>query len=209
MLEELKQRVWQVAQDTMTTGLVQERGGNFSIYDHDSGYVLITPGGIYRAVLQPEDIAVVTLDGEMVEGDKKPSSETPMHTGIYRGKPELGGIVHTHSSYGCTFAALNREIPAILPSVLVFGRTIPVAPFAMPGTLEMAEVILPFLEDHAGVLLQNHGVVTVADTIEEALLKAIYLEEVAKVYHQALLLGEPGLVPEKLAKRSLTKRGFM
>jgi len=191
MLEELKQRVWQVAEDSMAERLVHERGGNFSIYDHDSGYVVITPSGVHRRVLKPEHIAVVDLDGKVVEGKMKPSSETPLHTGVYREMPEVGGIAHTHSTYATCFALLNREIPAILPPSLWFGGSIPVAPFAMPGSAELATTALPLLKHHSAVLMQKHGVLVIDKTVEGALLKAIYVEELAQVYHLALAVGVP------------------
>jgi L-fuculose-phosphate aldolase len=191
VLEELKQRVWQVAEDVMAKGLVEEKGGNFSIYDADSGHVVITPSGVHRAVLTPEDICVVDLQGKVIEGDKKPSSETPMHTAVYRGRPSLGGIVHTHSTYATAFAVLNKEIPPILPVGLMLGPSIPVVPFTMPGTEELGTTAVPYLETHSAVLLQNHGALSVGKTIEEALWVAIYVEEIAKVYHVALSVGEP------------------
>lgn len=191
MLEELKHRVWQVAQDVMARGLVEERGGNFSIYDPESGYVVITPSGIHRAVLAPEDIAVVDLDGTLIEGEKKPSSETSMHTVIYRERPDLRGIVHTHSTYATSFAVVNQDVPPILPSGLMLGRDLPVVPFAMPGSKDLGKTAIPFLEDHSAVLLQNHGVLTVGKTVEDAMLMAIYAEDTAKVYHLALAVGRP------------------
>jgi len=142
-------------------------------------------------VLKPEHIAVVDLDGKVVEGSMKPSSETPMHTGIYKALPDIGGIVHTHSTYATVFAVLNREIPCFVIESMMCKPGIPVARFAQPGTQDMADALVPHLKRGPAVFLRNHGMLTIGKTVEEAFIKSVYVEEIATVYHHCLQIGTP------------------
>ncbi len=201
MLEALKERVIAVAQAALAEGLVHEGGGNYSCYDPENKYVVITPRGTPGLVLKVGDIPVVDLDGKVIEGTMRPSSEIPMHTGIYRNCPNVGGIVYDHGPYGSVFAAMNKQVPTnLLNWSGQFGAFVPVVPFAVPGTAGMCDACLPYLKDHTGLLLKNQGQLTVGSTVEQALNRAIYLEELCRIYWMILCIGQPeGITQEQFA----------
>src|SRR5256712_12851564 len=117
MLDQLKEQVWKLHQELPKNGLVVWTGGNVSARDPESGLVVIKPSGVLYDELQPEDHVVVNLEGEIVEGKLKPSSDTASHLYIYRQRPDVNGVVHTHSSYATAFAALGRSIPVYLTAI--------------------------------------------------------------------------------------------
>lgn len=172
-------------------GLVSTTSGNVSARVND-GLVLITPSGLSYDVLEPEDIVAVTLDGTVVEGDLEPSSELAMHTEVYRSRPEVGGIVHTHAPYATTLACLNVEIPPVhylLAALSEEGR-VPVAGYATYGTPELAALADEALgEDHSACLLQNHGTLTVGKDVGQAYAFTEILEEMAEIYYRTLAVG--------------------
>lgn len=207
MLEKLKRQVVRYAQQAEREGLCKHRSGNFSIHDKESGYIVITPTGMDRAEMLPEDVVVIDMQGNVVEAltGKKPTSESMMHMAVYKARPEVGAIVHTHSKNATAFAVMNKPIPAIVYELFLLGCKkgyIPVAPYGRPGTKELAESVLKPLAISDVALMQAHGVIAVADDLKEALLRASYVEELAEIYYKTLtVLGhEPDVVPvEELA----------
>ena len=159
----------------------------------------ITPSGIKYKHLKPEQIAIVDLDGNHVDGPNKASSETPMHTAILSACSDVRAICHTHSVYAMTFAVLSQEIPLINTELHACGAPIPVAPWASPGSEAGGRVAVELFNDRPtlkAILLRNHGVVTVGDTLDEALAAAVDVEIGAQVYYQARLLGEPLIITQ-------------
>lgn len=207
MLERLKRQVVRYAQQAEREGLCKHRSGNFSIHDKESGCIVITPTGMDRAEMLPEDVVVIDMQGHVVEAltGKKPTSESMMHMAVYKARPEVGAIVHTHSKNATAFAVMNKPIPAIVYELFLLGCKkgyIPVAPYGRPGTKELAESVLKPLEISDVALMQAHGVIAVAGDLKEALLRASYVEELAEIYYKTLtVLGhEPDVVPvEELA----------
>jgi len=192
MLLELRKRVLAIAQKASQLQLVPGTAGNFSARDPETGLVAITPNSYPYDVMTPKDIVVVDLQGEIVDGVRPPSSETPMHTLILREHPEYLAVVHTHSPYATCFAVLNRGIPLILTEVAGrLGGTVPVVPFEIPGTDELGKAVLEYIGPVPAVLLQNHGVVVVGKSPEDALKTAILVEDEAKVYYLTLNVGTP------------------
>src|SRR2546423_11545350 len=138
MLDQLKEQVWKLHQELPRNGLVVWTGGNVSARDPESGLVVIKPSGVLYDELRPEDHVVVNLEGEIVEGALKPSSDTASHLYISRHRPDVNGVVHTHSSYATAFAALGRSIPVYLTAIAdEFGGPIPCAGFALIGGEEV------------------------------------------------------------------------
>lgn len=207
MLERLKRQVVRYAQQAEREGLCKHRSGNFSIHDKETGYIVITPTGMDRAEMLPEDVVVIDMQGNVVEAltGKKPTSESMMHMAVYKARPEVGAIVHTHSKNATAFAVMNKPIPAIVYELFLLGCKkgyIPVAPYGRPGTKELAESVLKPLSISDVALMQAHGVIAVAGDLKEALLRASYVEELAEIYYKTLtVLGhEPDVVPvEELA----------
>lgn len=193
---EFKKSVQEIAAKSYREGLVAGTSGNVSYYDRESNKVFITPSNVDYLEMVPEDIMVITLDGEIVEGKHKPSSEWLLHVEIYKKQPHVNSVIHTHSPYATGFAIVNEEIPLILVEMLPFlGGDVPVARFGMPGTSEVGDHAAEVLVNRNAALLQNHGVVAVGKDTYQAYIRAIYVEDAAKAYHFARLMGMPKLVP--------------
>ena len=202
MLEELREKVWQLHLELPKNGLVRWTGGNVSARDPESGYVVIKPSGVLYDGLRPEHLVIVGRDGQPIEGDLKPSSDTASHLYIYRHRPDVFGVVHTHSPYATAFAALGRPIPVCLTAIAdQFGGPIPCGGFALIGGEEIGKVVVESIGKSPAVLLKNHGVFTVGPTAEAAVKAAVMVEEVAHTVWVALQIGDPEEIPaEDVAK---------
>ena len=194
--QDLREEVARIARRMISSGLVTGTSGNVSARTPE-GDVLITPSGLDYGQLEPEDVVLVDLDKNVLEGTLEPSSETPMHTGIHRVRSQVDAVVHTHSRFATTLACLALEIPPVhymLTTLSQDGR-IPLAPYATYGTEELAGYAGEALgEHHNACLLQNHGTITVGESAEEAFSRTVVLEEMAEIYYRARLAGEPILL---------------
>jgi len=195
----LRESVADTARRLIQTGLVKGTSGNVSARTPDDT-ILVTPSGLDYSELGPDDITTVNLEGEFLDGHWKPSSETPMHTGIYRARPNVGGIVHTHSRYSTTLACLGWSIPPIHYMLTTLSKDghVPLAPYTLYGTEELARLAAEALgERDTACLLQNHGTITVGDDPEAAFERTETLEEMAELYYRARVAGEPLLLDEQ------------
>ena len=203
----LREEVARVARQMISSGLVTGTSGNVSARTPE-GDILITPSGLDYGQLEPGDIVLVDLEKNLLEGDLEPSSETPMHTGIYRARPQVDAVVHTHSRFATTLACLGLEIPPVhymLTTLSEDGR-IPLAPYATYGTEELAGYASEALgETHNACLLQNHGTITVGESADEAFSRTVVLEEMAEIYYRARLAGEPVLLSPEQVEEVATK----
>ena len=183
--------------------LVVGTSGNISVRV-PGGDILITPSGLDYEELEPEDVVLVDLEGRVLEGSLAPSAETPMHVGIYRSRDRAGAIVHTHAPYSTTLACLGWEIPTVHYMLLALSNEgrVPLAPYATPNTEELAGYASEALgEIHNACLLQNHGTITVGETLSEAYSRTERLEEMATIYYRTRLAGDPLLLtPEQAAE---------
>lgn len=171
------------------TGLVVGTAGNISIRIDDE--IVITPTSVPYDRIERGDLCVLDLAGRQLDGRRRPSSETPLHTQIY-GSTDAGAVVHTHSPFATTLACVIDELPAIHYSIHRFGGdTIPVAEYERFGSDALADRVASMLKDRRGVLLRNHGAVTCGASLAEAYDLAVLLEWLAQIYWQAKLLGEP------------------
>lgn len=162
--------------------------------------MLITPSSVRYDEMQLDDLVLVSLSGEVlsVAPGRAPSSEAPMHLAIYRVRPDIGGIVHTHSPYATAFAATGREIPCALIEMAAFlDGDVPLAPFAMPGSEALGHSALSALRERGACLLENHGALAVGRDIEQALLRAEYVEDSAKICALAQALGGAKALDER------------
>jgi L-ribulose-5-phosphate 4-epimerase len=202
LLEELREQVWQLHLELPRNGLVRWTGGNVSARDPETGYVVIKPSGVHYESLRPEHLVIVGLDGQRIEGDLKASSDTASHLYIYRHRPDVCGVVHTHSPYATAFAALGRPIPVYLTAIAdEFGGPIPCGGFALIGGEEIGQVVVESIGDSPAVLLKNHGVFTVGPTAEAAVKTPVMVEDVARTVWIALQMGQPDEIPaEDVAK---------
>ena len=202
MLEQLKEQLWKLHLELPKNGLVKWTGGNVSARDPESGLVVIKPSGVLYEDLRPEDHVVLDLQGKVVEGKLKPSSDTASHLYIYRQRPDVNGVVHTHSGYATAFAALGRPIPVYLTAMAdEFGGPIPCAGFALIGGEEIGRQVVEHIGNSPAVLLKNHGVFTVGPNARAAVKAAVMTEDVARATWLALQLGQPDEIPaEDVAK---------
>lgn len=201
MLEGLKQRVIDAAKLAQKEGLCKHKSGNFSARDTETGLIVITPTGVDREALKVDDMVVIDLDANVVENKTglKPTSETLMHLMIYKVRPDVKGIAHTHSMHATEFAVLNQPILAVCYEMLMINAKkarIPVAPYGRPGTPALAESIVEVCQESDGFLLQAHGAVAVdSNSVEEAYLRAAYIEELAELYHNVLAVSGGKEIP--------------
>lgn len=202
MLEKLKEQLVQLHLELPQNNLVAWTSGNISGRDPESGLVVIKPSGVRYADLRAEDMVVLDLDGAVVEGSKKPSSDTASHLYIYRHRPDVCGVVHTHSRYATAFAALGRPIPCVLTAIAdEFGGPIPCAGFALIGGEEIGKLVVDAAGISRAVLLKNHGVFTLAETPLAAVQAAVMTEDIAATVWAALQMGEPDVIAaEDVAK---------
>ncbi len=202
MLEKLRQEVWAMNLELPKSGLVTWTSGNVSGRDKETGYVVIKPSGVRYEQLRPEDLVVVDLDGQVIEGHLKPSVDTATHLYIYRHRSDVGGVVHTHSPYATSFAALGRPIPVYLTAMAdEFGGPIPVGAYAKIGAEEIGREVVRSIGQSPAILIKNHGVFTIGPTPTAATKAAVMVEDVARTVHLALLLGQPEEIPPEEVAR--------
>lgn len=182
--------------------LVTWTGGNVSARDPETGYVVIKPSGVRYEVLRPEHMVILDLDENRIEGDLKASSDTASHLYIYRQRPDVNGVVHTHSPYATAFAALGKPIPVYLTAQAdEFGGPIPCGGFALIGGEEIGRIVVESIGDSMAVLLKQHGVFTIGPTAEAAVKAAVMVEDVARTVWYALQIGQP----EEIALEDVAK----
>lgn len=176
--------------------LVAGTSGNLSLRGQ-ADEIYITPSGMAYLEITEDDIVKINFMGEILEGDKKPSSEWMMHVEIYKNYQNYNAIVHTHSPIATAFAVSRKKIPLILIEMKPFlGGEIEVAPFKPSGSLELAKSLIPYLKKSNSCLLANHGVVSCGKNIESAFLSAEYVEDAAKIYYYSLNIGDPKIIEE-------------
>jgi len=174
--------------------LVVWTAGNVSGRVPGADLLVIKPSGVSYDELAPDNMIVCDLDGEVVEGDFSPSSDTAAHAYVYRHMPHVGGVVHTHSTYACAWAARAEPIPCVLTMMAdEFGGEIPVGPFALIGNDDIGKGIVETLSGHRSpaVLMRNHGPFTIGKDPKAAVKAAVMCEDVARSVHISRQLGEP------------------
>jgi len=195
MLDDLKRKVVEVARGLFENKLVVSTFGVVSTRIPETEYVLITPSGFSKARLDKDNLIVVDLEANLVQGRFRPSVETPMHTHIHKRRPDLNAVIHTHSPMACAFAAANMAIPCVsAEQAFYLGGRIPlVRNYSLPGTAQPNELesIVRALRETNAVLLRKHGVVVVGKTPEEALDTAIVLEDAATIALHSIQLSRP------------------
>jgi len=204
-IENLKSELVWVMQRAVAQGLICSSDGNLSVR-LDAGRLLMTPSGCYKATLGPEDLLIINDAGEVLSApagrDLRPSSETRLHLAVYRARPDINAVLHAHPPYATALTLAGLSLPVdVIPEVLQVLGDVPTAPYATPGTVALAESIVPFLLEHNALLLSHHGSLTLGATLEAALVALERLEHAAQVYFLAQALGpiQP-LPPEEIAR---------
>lgn len=191
----IKKQVYDATIKLYEIGLIRLSAGNVSARVSDD-LIAITPRARSYDILEPEDISIVDLNHNLVEGSFQPSSETPLHTSLYREYPEVGAVVHTHSVYSISFAASNKAIPILCVEALAgnCNSGIPVGRYVSPGSPLAGEVALETFHKYPGLkamLLKNHGLLAIGSNVEAAWQTAYKVETAAQIAFQANLLGTP------------------
>jgi len=201
-LRELREEVCALHADLPRYGLVVWTAGNVSARVPGADLLVIKPSGVPYDDLTPENMVVCDLEGTVVEGDHAPSSDTQAQAYVYRNRPDIGGVVHTHSPYATAWAARAEPVPCVLTMCAdEFGGEIPVGPLAVIGDYSIGRGIVETLDGSrsSAVLMQNHGVFSVGRTARDAVKAAVMCEDVARTTHLARQLGEPTPIPAEMA----------
>jgi L-fuculose-phosphate aldolase len=189
-----RQAVVDAARRMVDTGLVVNTSGNVSVIVGDT--VVITPSSIAYDTMTAADVCLVSLATGEAEADMlHPSSELPLHLAVYRAK-RAAAIVHTHSMYATALTTVRDRLPAIHYQIVDLGGVVPVLPYATFGSPELAKLVADGLDGRTAVLMKNHGATTIGPDLPRALARAITLEWIAQLYHQAALLGDPALLDD-------------
>lgn len=199
---ELRRKIVEISKRLYDRGLVAGAGGNVSARKPGSEEVLITPSGLCKGYLKVSDIVKVDLDGNVLEGKLKPTSETPMHTAIYRVRSDVNAIVHAHPpvSTGFACARLPLDYPIFPDSIAMVGD-IAMVEYITPTTEELAEKVAEYAKGYDALLLMNHGPITLGASLEQAYQRTEILEDFAKIVLVSILLGGPKLLSEDEVKK--------
>jgi L-ribulose-5-phosphate 4-epimerase len=201
-LKALKKAVWEANQGIFRAGLVTMHSGNASGIDRAQELVAIKPSGMDYDDMRPSDMVVTDLTGKVIDSKWKPSVDLPHHLYLYEHRPDIGGIIHTHSNYATSFALLGKSIPAYLTAIAdEFGGEIPCVRYIDNQGDNIGQAILEHIGKSPAILLAHHGAFAVGKTPRGALKAAIMLEDVAKTCHLALLRGNPKPLPTEEVKK--------
>lgn len=198
LLQEERELVVEYGKKMSAAGLSTGTSGNISIYNAEKGLMAISPSGIDYFSTLPEDVVVTDLEANIVDGNRKPSSEWALHTTFYKHKPHARAVVHTHSVYCTTFAVLGQPIRAVH---YVIGdantATVPCAPYRTFGTVELAEAAMEVCGQSDAVLLGNHGLVVCGKDIKSAYGLACNMEYIAQLQYRAMAIGTPNVLSDE------------
>lgn len=198
MLKKLREELAELHQELPKNNLVMWTGGNVSARDPETGLVVIKASGIRYEEMHSKHMVVVDMDGKVVHGDFKPSSDVYSHLYIYKHRADVGGVVHTHSRYATAFAAVGKPIPCVLTAIAdEFGGPIPCGGFALIGDEAIGKVVIDSIGKSPAVLLKNHGVFTIGKDAKSAVKAAVMTEDVASTVWMALQLGTPDEIPQE------------
>lgn len=198
---EIKESVLRSAKEMLRTGLVEGTSGNLSARLPD-GNVVLTPSTLDYEVMELGDLVVVDLEGNVVEGERAPTTEKALHLACMRKHDDIGGVIHSHALFASMFAVVRQPIPCVIEEVDVFvGGDVPVAQYELTGSDELGEEVAGWVEDRGAVLMANHGLLTVGKDIENAMKVAHLVERTAQILWGARQLGDPVPLPDSTRER--------
>jgi len=203
VVQDLRERLVNVGREIYDHGFVPGAVGNISARIPNTDTILIKPSGVSMGALKPEDLAIADLQGKKIQGELSLSVETPMHTAIYKTRDDVQGVVHSHAPTATAFGIAGIEIiPTLIEMFQFVPKGVPIVPFEFPGTRELAEAVRKKIEDFDAVILENHGIVTVGSSIEDACSLNILVEECAKIQLIATTLaGRDAITMEKIREK--------
>ena len=183
-------------------GLVPLTQGNLTLRDPKSGLIAVTPHDYSYEQMTPDDVVVVDLDGNVVEGWREPSAEVQVHLAVYERRPQVMGIVHAEPVYTNAFGVVNKPIaPVHVGMAIDVGGAVPVMPFESSGSRTFGYHMLDYMGDKNAVIWANHGMLAVGDTLKKAIHCTVMVEMTAKIYFLALQMGEPVSISEETLER--------
>lgn len=205
LLEKERKDIVEYCNKLITQGLTKGTGGNISVFNREENLMAISPSGIEYHDLTAEDIVVLDLQHNIVDGIHKPSSELSMHSIFYRKREDIDAVVHTHSRFAKTLASLRWELPAVSYLVAYAGRNVRCAEYESFGTDELAESAYKAMIDRKAVFLANHGMLAGSNNLVNAFNIAEEIEFCAEIYYRAKQLGEPVILPDEEMDRMLER----
>jgi len=183
-------------QKMQNEGLTDGTSGNISLFNRELNLIAISPSGLDYQSLIPEDIPVLRTDGTQVDSKRLPSSEFHFHLALYNKRNDINSIVHTHSDYASTIACLGIELPPVHYMIGFSGSKVPLAPYRTFGTKELSKSIIENIDNFNAILLENHGLIALGNTVSRAYACAEAIEYVAKVYVLSKSIGEPKILSD-------------
>ena len=194
LMEKERQEIVEHLKMLITHGLTKGTGGNISVFDPEKELMAISPSGMDYFALTPEDIVIMDLHGNVVDGRRKPSSEFEMHSIFYRERPEIRAVVHAHSTYSCVLACMNWGIEPCTYLIGSAGKNVRCTKYETFGTAELAQSALEGMKDRYAVLLGNHGLLAGGADLPTAFDTAEETEFCAEIYYKCKAVGDPVLL---------------
>ncbi|MGH0034522.1 MAG: class II aldolase/adducin family protein [Myxococcota bacterium] len=197
----IKQQLIDTARDMLASGLVEGTSGNLSARLPD-GHVVVSPSSLPYETMSADDLVVLDLAGNVVEGERAPTSEKALHLECLRRYPEIGAVIHSHALFASMFAVTHQPIPCVIEEVDIYvGGDVPVADYALTGSDELGREAARHLADRAAVLMANHGLLTVGKDLAQAHKVASLVERTAQIVWGSRLLGSPVPLPESTIQK--------
>ncbi len=201
LLEELREDIVTYSRRLITSGLTVGTGGNISVYDEETGCFALTPSGMDYFEMEPCDVVVLDLNGTVVDGTRKPSSELELHRIFYERRPDIRAVVHAHCTYATVLATNRMELPASSYLLAFAGKNVRCAEYASFGTKELAENTFAAMEGRKAALMANHGLLAGGSDLMHAFEVAEQVEFCAKVYVKAKAIGTPVILSDEEMER--------
>ncbi|NLY67543.1 MAG: L-fuculose-phosphate aldolase [Tissierellia bacterium] len=197
ILEEERRLIVEYGKKLIGQGLTRGTSGNLSIFNRDKKLMAISPSGMDYFEIRPEDVVILDIGGNIVDGHRKPSSEVELHRIFYMNREDINAIVHTHSMYSTLLACLHYSLPPVHYVLASAGKDVRCAEYATFGTKELAENAYEAMKGRKAVLLANHGLLTGGKDLKEAFSIAEDVEYCAEIYYRAKSIGEPVIIGEE------------
>ena len=207
MMMQEKEQVVRYGKKLIDRRLTTGSGGNISVYNREKNLVAISPSGLDYYETTPEDIVILDIDGNLVEGKHRPSSEAGMHLAFYKNRTDIRGIVHTHSKFATAIACMGWELPAVHYLIGMAGHRVRCTEYATYGSDELAKKALETIGDSNAVLLANHGLIALGEDVDRAFSTAEHLEFVSEVYYLTKTLGTPNILSDENMDEVMKKFG--
>ena len=197
LMEKARKEIIEYGKKLVASNLTKGTGGNLSVFDRENGYMAITPTGIDFFEIQPEDIVIMDLEGNVVEGNRLPSSEWEMHLLQYKERTDLDAVIHAHTTYATVLACLRWELPATHYMIAVAGKNVRCAEYATYGSHELALNATKAMRERRAVILANHGILAGANDLLNAFNIIEEVEYCSQIYYMANSIGEPIVLPDE------------